>query len=101
MAGAGEALDTGARATRDSHLHARARAQDENGFVFFEQAIELCRSLECASLLEAGAYRAYGEFRTAVGDPDGGRAYFDRAEDILKPLGAPADLAELPAMLLA
>jgi tetratricopeptide (TPR) repeat protein len=80
--------------------HARARAQDENGFVFFEQAIELCRSLECASLLEAAAYHAYGEFRTAVGDPDGGRAYFERAADILKPLGAPEDLVQLPAILL-
>jgi tetratricopeptide (TPR) repeat protein len=81
--------------------HARAKAQDENGFVFFEQAIELCRSLECSSLLEAGAYKAYGEFRTAVGDPDGGRAYLDRAADILRPLGAPTDLVALPAILLA
>jgi tetratricopeptide (TPR) repeat protein len=83
--------------------HARARAKDDNGFVFFEQAIELCRSLECAALLEAEAYQAYGDFRLAMGDPDAARAYFDRAAEILKPLGIPTDLSTLlndPARLM-
>ena len=81
--------------------HARAKAQDENGFVFFEQAIELCRSLECASLLEAEAYQAYGDFRLALGDPDAARAYFERAADIVKPFGVPVDLSALGTTMLA
>jgi hypothetical protein len=62
---------------------ARTRALDENGFVFFEQALELCRSIECASLLEAEAYRAYGAFREALGDDAAARAYAERAAEIL------------------
>ncbi len=79
---------------------ARARARDEQGFVFFEQAIELCHSIECASLLEAGAYRAYGDFREALGDQDAARAYFERGSEILKSLGAGVDPAALRTGLL-
>ncbi|HEX5137829.1 MAG TPA: hypothetical protein VFY93_12705 [Planctomycetota bacterium] len=67
---------------------ARGKAHDPDGFVFFEQALELCRSLERTSLLEAEAYRAYGEFHEALGDAETAAACFERAARILEPLGA-------------
>jgi len=79
---------------------ARAHARDENGFVFFEQAIDLCRTLECASLLEAAAYRAYGDFREALGDAEAARACFERAAEILAPVGTTADPSVLSVSAL-
>jgi tetratricopeptide (TPR) repeat protein len=78
----------------------RGRARDEDGFVFFEQAIELCRSLECTSLLEAEVYRAYGDFREALGDLETAGACFERAERILQPLGTAVDPALLAVSAL-
>ncbi|MFI5401366.1 MAG: hypothetical protein ACHQ1G_00295 [Planctomycetota bacterium] len=80
--------------------YARARTLDENGFVFFEQAIELCRSLESAALLEAETYQAYGDFRMALGDGDAARAYFERALQVLKPLGIAIDPSLLAESML-
>lgn len=63
----------------------RGRQGDENGFVFFEQAIELCRSGEPAARLEADVYREYARFRTTMGDRHEARAYLERARDLLEP----------------
>lgn len=65
----------------------RARQGDENGFVFFEQAIELCRSGEPARRLEVDVYREYARFRTTMGDQDEARAYLERARELLEPFG--------------
>lgn len=65
----------------------RGRQGDENGFVFFEQAIELCRSGEPARRLEADVYREYAGFRTTMGDRHEARAYLERARDLLEPFG--------------
>ncbi|HWC72594.1 MAG TPA: tetratricopeptide repeat protein [Gemmatimonadales bacterium] len=65
----------------------RGRQGDENGFVFFEQAIELCRSGEPARRLEADVYREYATFRTAMGDRHEARAYLERARELLEPFG--------------
>jgi tetratricopeptide (TPR) repeat protein len=65
----------------------RGRQGDENGFVFFEQAIELCRSGEPARRLEADVYREYATFRTTMGDRHEARAYLERARDLLEPFG--------------
>jgi tetratricopeptide (TPR) repeat protein len=73
----------------------RARQGDENGFVFFEQAIELCRSGEPAPRLEAGVYREYADFRTAMGDRHEARAYLGRARDLLEPFGDAAAVARI------
>lgn len=61
----------------------RGRQNDPGGFVFFEQAIELCRSLERSPILEARAYQAYGEYKHRMGDQDEGQAYQERAREIL------------------
>ena len=65
----------------------RERQGDESGFVFFEQAIQLCRSGEPARRLEADVYRAYARFRATMGDRDEARAYLERARDLLEPFG--------------
>lgn len=57
----------------------RERQRDESGFVFFEQAIELCRSGEPARRLEAEVYREYARFRTTMGDLEEARAYAELA----------------------
>jgi tetratricopeptide (TPR) repeat protein len=63
----------------------RGRQGDENGFVFFEQAIELCRSGEPAPRLEADVYGEYARFRTTMGDRHEARAYLERARELLEP----------------
>jgi tetratricopeptide (TPR) repeat protein len=65
----------------------RGRQGDENGFVFFEQAIELCRAGEPARRLEADVYREYARFRTTMGDRHEARAYLERARELLEPFG--------------
>ena len=65
----------------------RGRQGDDNGFVFFEQAIELCRSGEPARRLEADVYREYARFRTTMGDRHEARAYLERARELLEPFG--------------
>jgi tetratricopeptide (TPR) repeat protein len=73
----------------------RGRQGDENGFVFFEQAIELCRSGEPAPRLEADVYREYAAFRTTMGDHHEARAYLERARDLLQPFGDESALARI------
>ncbi len=62
----------------------RGRQNDAGGFVFFEQAIELCHTLERSPIFEARAYQAYGEYKNRMGDRDEGRAYQDLAKEILE-----------------
>ena len=61
----------------------RGRQNDAAGFVFFEQAIELCRTLERSPIFEARAYQAYGEFKSRLGDREEARAYQERAKELL------------------
>lgn len=61
----------------------RGRQGDAGGFVFFEQAIELCRFLERSPIFEARAYEAYAEYKNRLGDRDEGRAYQERAKELL------------------
>jgi tetratricopeptide (TPR) repeat protein len=55
------------------------RGGEETGFVFFEQALELCRALELDELLMADVCVAYGQFHGALGNVDSSRAYLERA----------------------
>ena len=65
----------------------RAKRADEGGFIFFENAIDLCRGREPLPRLEAEAYLEYGIFRDGLGDHDEARAYLLRAREILEGLG--------------
>ncbi|MGH7567631.1 MAG: hypothetical protein ACREL9_01485 [Gemmatimonadales bacterium] len=65
----------------------RGRQGDEDGFVFFEKAIELCRGLEASPRLEGEIYHAYGAFRARLGEREEARVYLDRAKQIYESLG--------------
>jgi len=71
----------------------RGRQADETGFVFFEQAIALCRTLEGGGppIDEARVYHAYGRFRQVCGGADEARAYLERAREIYRSLGVDAE----------
>lgn len=55
------------------------RQVDENGFVFFEKALELCRGPQRSQELEARILYEYGVFRSRMGDRDEAHALLDRA----------------------
>lgn len=65
----------------------RGRQGDETGFVFFEQAIELCRTGDPARRIEADVYSEYARFRVAMGDRNEARAYLERARELVAPFG--------------
>jgi tetratricopeptide (TPR) repeat protein len=65
----------------------RGRQQDETGFVFFEQAIELCKAVEHSPPTEARVYLAYGLFRERLGQRDEARAYLEHARQMFESLG--------------
>jgi tetratricopeptide (TPR) repeat protein len=52
--------------------------KDETGFVFFEQAIELCRLTSASGAIEGRAYEEYGRFRQHFGQLDEAHAHFER-----------------------
>jgi len=73
----------------------RGLQHDETGFVFFEQAIGLCRALEHATSDEAAIYEEYGTFRTRLGQADEARAYLEQARDLFERLGKTVELARV------
>jgi tetratricopeptide (TPR) repeat protein len=77
----------------------RSRQGNESGFIFFENAIELCRGLEPARDLEAESYLEYSRFRRATGEADEANAYLDRAREILEPMGDSPLLTKVRAEL--
>jgi tetratricopeptide (TPR) repeat protein len=65
----------------------RGAQDDETGFVFFEQAIELSKLLERSPADEAQVYLEYGLFRERFGQLEEARAYLERAREIFDSLG--------------
>ena len=65
----------------------RGQQEDETGFVFFEQAIELCKTVERAAATEGLVYLEYGLFRDRLGQRDEARAYLERAREIFDSVG--------------
>jgi len=65
----------------------RGLQSEQTGFVFFEQAVELCRMTECSPALEAGVLREYAVFLSRTGSSDLARAYVERSLDIFQSLG--------------
>jgi hypothetical protein len=63
----------------------RGRQRDEDGFVFFEQALELCRSREPLPRLEAEVLREYARFRSLLGEHQEARICLERAREIMDP----------------
>jgi len=79
----------------------RGAQQDETGFVFFEQAIELAKGLERSVATEAQVYLAYGLFRSQLGQQDEGRAYLERARELFDSLGEAVERERVDAELRA
>lgn len=75
------------------------RQQDETGFVFFEQALVLCRALEPSRTLEAALYRDYGLFRADLGQQDEARELLQRARALYDSLGEAHELEQVEAEL--
>jgi tetratricopeptide (TPR) repeat protein len=77
----------------------RGAEQDETGFVFFEQAIELCNVLERSLAAEAQVYLEYGLFRERLGQHEDARAYLERAREIFTYLGEAVERTRVEAEL--
>ena len=65
----------------------RGREANESGFIFYENAIALCRGREPLPRSEAQAYLEYGTFRFGLGDHAEACANLLRANEILEALG--------------
>ena len=77
----------------------RGAQDDETGFVFFEQAIELCNTLERSPATEAQVYVEYGLFRERLGQREEARAYLERARAIFESLGEAVERDRVEAEL--
>ena len=82
----------------------RSHQRDEMGFVFFEQALELCRSLDGSPAVTARVYCEYASFRERLGESAEARELLERAREHFERLGAApqaqrirAELERLPA----
>jgi tetratricopeptide (TPR) repeat protein len=65
---------------------------DEDGFVFFEKAIELSRGPDPSPVLEGETYLEYGRFRQRLGDPVEARVCFERAHELFGAARNPAGM---------
>jgi tetratricopeptide (TPR) repeat protein len=70
----------------------QGQKNDETGWVFFESATELCRSMDCPPVLEGMVYFEYGLFKAKVGQRDEARAYLERAREIFESVGGMVEL---------
>ena len=73
----------------------RGLQNDETGFVFFEQALVLCRTLGHPPSDEARLFHEYGMFRNRLGDAEEARVYLERARALFDALGEGAELARV------
>ncbi|HKW41463.1 MAG TPA: hypothetical protein VJN39_09445 [Gemmatimonadales bacterium] len=79
----------------------RGVQEDETGFVFFEQAIELAKTLDRSLATEAQVYHAYGLFRHRLHQQEEARAYLERAREIFDSLGETVERERVEAELRA
>jgi tetratricopeptide (TPR) repeat protein len=73
----------------------RGQQGDETGFVFFEQAVNLCRTMDCPPALEGDVYYEYGLFKGKLGQREESRAYLERAREIFESVGGASELAKV------
>lgn len=77
---------------------ARERCDDE-GFVFYEQALRVCRERALPARNEAAILHGYGRLHAACGRADEGRGYLEAARDVYLRLGFAPELARVEADL--
>lgn len=66
--------------------------RDEEGFVFFEQALRICRERGLPQVRAASVHHEYGLLYGSCGRPAEARAYLERARDIYLELGLTPEL---------
>jgi tetratricopeptide (TPR) repeat protein len=76
---------------------ARARG-DEDGFTFFEKALEIARD-KGYPFLEAETLRDYAVLRQQNGGMEEAQAYLERSRDLFTQLGSPQNVAEVERAL--
>jgi tetratricopeptide (TPR) repeat protein len=79
---------------------ARVRG-DEEGFVFFEQALEICHERGLPKKEAAAVMHGYGLLHGACGRPVEARAYLEAARAVYEELGFVPELAKVDADLAA
>jgi tetratricopeptide (TPR) repeat protein len=75
--------------------------RDPDGFVFFEQALELCDAPGRSPLELALTQEEYGRFRAELGEAEEARARLGLALEIYRELTAPVEVARARAALAA
>jgi tetratricopeptide (TPR) repeat protein len=73
--------------------------RDEGGFVFYEQALEVCREHDLPDKTRAGILQGYGQLHTACGRRAEGHAYLEAALEIYRTLGFAQEAARVQADL--
>jgi tetratricopeptide (TPR) repeat protein len=74
---------------------------DEEGFVFYEQALNVCRERGLPAVKEAGVYHDYGLLHLACGRLPEAEAYLDQAREVYRDLGLGQELVKVDRDLLA
>lgn len=77
---------------------ARGRC-DEEGFVFYEQALSVCRERGLPQVREAGVYHEYGLLHLRCGRMAESAAYLEQARDLYRELGMGPELGRVEADL--
>jgi tetratricopeptide (TPR) repeat protein len=68
---------------------------DEEGFVFYEQALRVCRERGMPRKSEAAILHGYGQLHCACDRPEEGRGYLEAARDVYRDLGFAPELARV------
>jgi tetratricopeptide (TPR) repeat protein len=79
---------------------ARGRG-DEEGFVFYEQALRVCHERALPRKTEAAILHGYGQLHHACGRPEEARGYLEAARDVYRALGLAPELARVEQNLRA
>jgi tetratricopeptide (TPR) repeat protein len=66
---------------------------DEEGFVFYEQALRVCHERALPRKTEAAILQGYGQLHLACDRPEEGRGYLEAARDVYRALGFAPELA--------
>lgn len=68
---------------------------DEEGFVFYEQALRVCQERGLPRKTQAAILHGYGQLHCACGRPEEGRGYLEAARDVYAALGLGPELARV------
>jgi hypothetical protein len=68
---------------------------DEEGFVFYEQALRVCHERDLPRNTEAAILHGYGKLHCACGRPEEGRGYLEAARDVYRARGYATELARV------